>query len=120
MLMVEDVFWRLVGRTRQAIRRASVGATHPFQYALSTREGTACVAHVVQALASLDPSVTILSNRWRWGQRYNFLKGDVVSWPHGHGRRGDSCATVPQRNGKMVSGMFVTCAREKVASKETL
>ena len=32
-------------------------ATHPFQYALSTRAGTECVAHVVQA----DPSATILS-----------------------------------------------------------
>ena len=36
-------------------------ATHPFQYALSTRAGTECVAHVIQALTDLNESTTILS-----------------------------------------------------------
>ena len=36
-------------------------AEHPFQHALATRAGTECVAHVVQALTSLDPSANILS-----------------------------------------------------------
>ena len=61
-IVVGDVFRRLVGRTlaKQFAEQAQ-GATRPFQYALSTRAGTECVAHVVQALTSLDPSATILS-----------------------------------------------------------
>ena len=37
------------------------GATHPFQYALSTRVGTECVAHIEQALTSMDENTTLLS-----------------------------------------------------------
>ena len=36
-------------------------ATAPFQYALSTRAGSECVAHVLQTLTDVDPSATILS-----------------------------------------------------------
>ena len=36
-------------------------ATHPFQYALSTRAGTECVTHIVQAMTSEDREATILS-----------------------------------------------------------
>ena len=61
-IVVVDVFRRLVGRTlaKQFVEQGQA-ATHPFQCALSTRAGTECVAHVVQALTSLDPSATILS-----------------------------------------------------------
>ena len=37
------------------------GATHPFQYALSTRAGTECVARIVQALTRMDENATLLS-----------------------------------------------------------
>ena len=36
-------------------------ACAPFQYALSTRAGTECVAHIFQALTQANPSTTILS-----------------------------------------------------------
>ena len=36
-------------------------ATAPFQYALSTRAGSECVAHVIQGLSELDPDSTVMS-----------------------------------------------------------
>ena len=36
-------------------------ATAPFQYALSTRAGTECTTHVLQAISELNPETTILS-----------------------------------------------------------
>ena len=61
-VVVGDVFRRLVARTiaKQFAEQAE-GATHPFQYALSTRAGTECVAHIVQALTSMDENATLLS-----------------------------------------------------------
>ena len=41
--------------------RAIERATSPFQYALSTRAGTECIAHVIQALTDLDSTATVLS-----------------------------------------------------------
>ena len=35
--------------------------TAPFQYALKTRAGTECAAHVLQALTEADPNATVLS-----------------------------------------------------------
>ena len=53
---------RLVARTiSQKLVKAVEGATAPCQYALSTRAGCICVAHVLQALTDLDPEATILS-----------------------------------------------------------
>ena len=45
---------------QQFTERAEV-ATHPFQYALSTRAGTECIAHVIQALTDMNENTTILS-----------------------------------------------------------
>ena len=36
-------------------------ATAPFQYALSTRAGSECIAHVLQTLTDTDPNATVLS-----------------------------------------------------------
>ena len=36
-------------------------ATAPFQYALSTRVGSECVAHVIQGLSELNPDSTVMS-----------------------------------------------------------
>ena len=36
-------------------------ATSPFQHALSTRAGTECIAHAIQALTDLDPTATVVS-----------------------------------------------------------
>ena len=35
--------------------------TSPFQYALSTRAGTECTAHAIQALTDLDHTATVVS-----------------------------------------------------------
>ena len=61
-IVVGDVFRRLVARTiaKQFAEQAE-GATHPFQHALSTRAGTECAAHIVQALTSMDENTTLLS-----------------------------------------------------------
>ena len=57
-----DVFRRLVARTiPQQLGPAVERATSPFQYALSTRAGTECIAHAIQALTDLDPAATVLS-----------------------------------------------------------
>ena len=45
----------------QQIAESVERATAPFQYALSTRSGTECVAHAIQALTDLDPDSTVLS-----------------------------------------------------------
>ena len=61
-IVVGDVFRRLTARTMaQQFSKFAEGATHPFQYALSTRAGTECVTHIVQALTSENPETTILS-----------------------------------------------------------
>ena len=61
-IVVGDVFRRLVARTRaQQLNAAVERATSPFQYALTTRAGVECVAHVVQTLTDLDPGATVLS-----------------------------------------------------------
>ena len=87
-IVVGDVFWRVVARTiAQQFTPLAEAATHPFQYALSTRAGTECVAHIVQTLSELDHQSTILSNR-RSGRicdnisRAAIFRG-VVDMPHG-------------------------------------
>ena len=53
---------RIVARTVvQQIRTVVERATAPFQYVMSTRAGTECVAHALQALSELDPRATIVS-----------------------------------------------------------
>ena len=53
---------RLVARTMaQQVSKNAEKATAPFQYALSTRAGCECVAHVVQALTDLNPEATVVS-----------------------------------------------------------
>ena len=61
-IVVGDVFRRLVARTMaQQLNAAVERATSPFQYALTTRAGVECVAHVVQTLTDWDPGATVLS-----------------------------------------------------------
>ena len=60
--MVGDVLRRLVGRTMaKQVTKEVEGAISPFQYALSTRSGCECVAHVLQTLTELDEDATIVS-----------------------------------------------------------
>ena len=62
-IVVEDVFRRLVARTMaQQLNAAVERATSPFQYALTTRAGVECVAHVVLTFTDLDPGAAVLSD----------------------------------------------------------
>ena len=61
-IIVGDVLRRLVARTiAQQIADQVEAATAPFQYALKTRAGSECVAHILQHLTDLDPRATIVS-----------------------------------------------------------
>ena len=62
-IVVGDVLRRLVGRTiAQQLMPAVERYTAPFQYALKTRAGTECVAHMLQPLTEADPNATVFSN----------------------------------------------------------
>ena len=45
----------------QQVGPAIERATSPFQYALSTRAGTECIAHAVEALTDLGHTATVVS-----------------------------------------------------------
>ena len=53
---------RLVCKTlARQFAAAFLRATAPFQFALSTRAGTECVAHLIQSLTQANPEATVLS-----------------------------------------------------------
>ena len=61
-IVAGDILRRLVGRTlAQQLGKAVELATSPFQYALPTRAGSECVAHVLQALTARNSEATIMS-----------------------------------------------------------
>lgn len=61
-IVAGEVLRRLVARTAaQQISDEVEAATAPFQYALSTRAGTECVSHILQATTDSDEEATILS-----------------------------------------------------------
>ena len=61
-IVAGDVIRRLVARTMaQQMAETVERATAPHQYALSTRAGCECVAHVLQGLTELDPETTVTS-----------------------------------------------------------
>ena len=60
--MARDVVWSLVARTMsQQLGPATMAATAPHQFALSTRAGCECVAHMLQGVTELNPGVTVTS-----------------------------------------------------------
>ena len=61
-IVAGDVIRRLVSRTiAQQIGKAVERATAPHQYALSTRAGSECIAHVLQGLCEQNPQATVIS-----------------------------------------------------------
>ena len=61
-IVVGDMLRRVVARTMaQQVSKEVEEATSPFQYALTTRAGCECVAHVLQTLTDLDEHATIVS-----------------------------------------------------------
>ena len=62
-ILAGDTFRRGVARTMaQQCAKKFEEACMPFQYALSSRAGTNCVARVVRSMMELDPTKTLLSN----------------------------------------------------------
>ena len=61
-IVVGDVMRRLVARTmaKQVAKKAEE-ATAPFQYALTTKAGCECVAHILQTITDLDNRATVVS-----------------------------------------------------------
>ena len=61
-IVVEDVVRRLVARTiAQQLGPQVEAATAPFQFGLSTRAGSECVAHVIQGLCEVNLDSTVMS-----------------------------------------------------------
>ena len=61
-IVVGDILRRIVARTiAKQIAKKVEEATAPFQYALSTKAGCECVAHVLQSMTDLNPEVTVTS-----------------------------------------------------------
>ena len=61
-IVAGEMLRTIVARTvAQQISIVVERATAPFQFAMSTRAGTECVAHALQALSELDPRATIVS-----------------------------------------------------------
>ena len=57
-----DFFRRLVAHTlAQQLGLAVESATAPFQFVLSTKANSECLAHVAQALTDMDDTATLLS-----------------------------------------------------------
>ena len=61
-IVVGDILRRLVARTitKQIAKKVEAATALP-QYALSTKAGCECVAHVLQSLTDLSPEVTVTS-----------------------------------------------------------
>ena len=61
-IVVGDIKRRLVARSMaKQIAKKVEQATSPFQYALSAKAGSECVAHVLQTLTDVDPNATVVS-----------------------------------------------------------
>ena len=61
-IVAGDVVRRLVARTMaQQLGKAVEAATAPHQYALSTKAGCECIAHILQGLTDLDDRATVIS-----------------------------------------------------------
>ena len=61
-IVTGDVVRRLVARTMaQQLGKAVEAATSPHQYALSTKAGCECIAHILQGLTDADERATVIS-----------------------------------------------------------
>ena len=60
-IVAGDMVRRLVTRTIAQQIHGPVERASPFQYALSTRAGTGCIAHAIQAITDATPRATVLS-----------------------------------------------------------
>ena len=67
-IVVGEILRRLIARSIAKQMAKSVEAvTAPFQFALSTKVGCECVAHILQTLTDLDGPATGFVHRRDWG-----------------------------------------------------
>ena len=87
-IVVGDILRRLVAKTMaKQVSKEAVTATAPFQYALSTKAGCECVAHMLQSITDLDPEATVISIHGIWGVRSDLQERDARGTPpDGEGR----------------------------------
>ena len=123
-IVVGDVFRRVVARTiAQQYAKLGEAATHPFQYALSTRAGTECVTHIVQAMTSEDREATILSidgiGVYDFVSQNAMFKG-VQTWLTAtNWSRSCACSAGHHQHfsGRMMKARCITYGKEKAGSK---
>ena len=61
-IVVGDILRRLVAKTMaKQVSKQAEAATAPCQYALSTKTGCECVAHILQSVTDLDSEATVIS-----------------------------------------------------------
>ena len=61
-IVVGDIIRRFVARTMaKQVSKQVEAATAPFQYALSTKAGCECVAHILQCVTEEEPEATVIS-----------------------------------------------------------
>ena len=61
-IVAGDIMRRLVARTMShQLSKAVESATAPFQYAMTTKAGTECIAHALQVLTESNPQCTIMT-----------------------------------------------------------
>ena len=127
-MVVGDVIRRLVGHTMaQQLSKAVEAATAPHQYALSTRAGTECVAHVLQVLTEMDPQTTIVSidgvgaydsiSRKAMLEALMEIPGGSQALPHVRLFYGQP--NLPGICGKMNLATSTTFIKERVENRET-
>ena len=61
-IVVGDIPRRLVAKTMaKQVSKEAEAATAPFHFALSTKAGCDCIAHILQSITDLDPEATVIS-----------------------------------------------------------
>ena len=107
-IVVEDVVRRLLSRTMvRQLGEAVKVAIAPFQYALSTRVGCECVAHVLQAVTEADPSATVLS-----------IDGSALLIPYPGKLSSRDSATLKEGSRRCLSSGCSTVSRRSACGRE--
>ena len=100
-------------------------ACMPFQYALSTRAGTDCVARVVRSMMELVPTKTLLSidgiGAFDHITRESMLvpSTTMLIWPLSFLSSGCSTARIPRMCGTTTRECRMRSCREREVSRET-
>ena len=119
-IVAGEAIRRLTARTiAKQLGPAVKEATAPFQYALSTRSGCECVAHVLQALTELDPETSARTTRCPARPSSKVWKGSLEEVPFSHSC---VCSIHPllRNSGQMKMVRCTPSTREREESKGML